>query len=254
MSFTCFRVQGRYCFGLALLVLGLPLLGATGPIATEHVRGTISSVAAQSIVVDTAQGPVTIATDSTTGYIAETPATAFDIKPGTFIGTANVQRDGRNEAVEVHIFPESMRGTAEGDYSWDLPVANRGSEMTNGTTSAPHDATMTNGTVATSQEAMMTNGTAHDASMMTNGTVENGTLKPKMTTNAVPGARTIYVSYQGGSKEIVVAPDAKIVKFSAATQSIVTNGAHVLVIGAKNGSSIQAKLIVAGENGSVPPM
>jgi len=30
------------------------------------------------------------------------------------------QPDGSLNAVEVHIFPESMRGTGEGHYPWDL--------------------------------------------------------------------------------------------------------------------------------------
>jgi hypothetical protein len=30
------------------------------------------------------------------------------------------QPDGSQRAIEVHIFPESMRGTGEGHYPWDL--------------------------------------------------------------------------------------------------------------------------------------
>ncbi|MBD5655032.1 MAG: metal ABC transporter permease [Candidatus Eremiobacteraeota bacterium] len=230
MNYARLRVLGRFSFGFGLLALGLPLLAATGPIATKHVRGTISSVSATSLAISTADGSVKVAIDPKTAYIGVTPATAVDIKPGTFIGTTNVQRNGQNQAVEVHIFPESMRGLAEGDYSWDLPSAHHGSAMTNGTVG----------------------GSQH--SMMTNGTVANGMMKPKMPTDAVPGERTIHVGYKGGSKEIVISADAKIVKFSAATKSVATNGTHVLVIGAANGSTIQAKAVVAGENGLIPPM
>jgi hypothetical protein len=31
-----------------------------------------------------------------------------------------MQPDGSQKAIEVHIFPESMRGTGEGHYDWDL--------------------------------------------------------------------------------------------------------------------------------------
>ncbi len=31
-----------------------------------------------------------------------------------------MQSDGVQKAIEVHIFPESMRGTGEGHYDWDL--------------------------------------------------------------------------------------------------------------------------------------
>jgi hypothetical protein len=48
-------------------------------------------------------------------------ASLADIKQGLFVGvTAMPQADGSLSAVEVHIFPEAMRGTGEGHYSWDL--------------------------------------------------------------------------------------------------------------------------------------
>jgi hypothetical protein len=38
------------------------------------------------------------------------------------------QPDGSQKAIEVHIFPEAMRGTGEGHYAWDLQAD---STMTN---------------------------------------------------------------------------------------------------------------------------
>ena len=41
--------------------------------------------------------------------------TLADVKQGTFVGiTAMPQPDGSQKAVEIHIFPEPMRGTGEG--------------------------------------------------------------------------------------------------------------------------------------------
>ena len=55
--------------------------------------------------------------------------TMADIKDNTFVGaTAVKNRNGRWQATELHIFPESMRGAGEGHYAWDLPE----STMTNG--------------------------------------------------------------------------------------------------------------------------
>ena len=52
-----------------------------------------------------------------------------DIKPGMFVGsTAMPAADGSLQAVEVHIFPEAMRGTGEGHRPWDLKPT---STMTN---------------------------------------------------------------------------------------------------------------------------
>jgi len=57
-------------------------------------------------------------------------ATLADIKAGSFVGIgAMPQSDGTQRALEVLIFPEAMRGTGEGHYSWDLQPK---STMTNG--------------------------------------------------------------------------------------------------------------------------
>lgn len=69
---------------------------------------------------------------------ALTNRTLADIKPGEFVGSAAVAgEDGMLHAQEVHIFPESMRGTGEGH----CPVAGIGQTMTNalvtGVASAP---------------------------------------------------------------------------------------------------------------------
>jgi len=54
-----------------------------------------------------------------------------DIKVGSFIGTTTVPGTGRqSNAVEVHVFPEDMRGTGEGSRPWDLRP---NSTMTNAT-------------------------------------------------------------------------------------------------------------------------
>jgi len=61
-------------------------------------------------------------------------ASMADIKDGLFIGSgAMPQPDGSQKAIEVHIFPDSMRGTGEGFRSWDGAP---NSSMTNGTVGA----------------------------------------------------------------------------------------------------------------------
>src|SRR4029453_13324180 len=57
-----------------------------------------------------------------------------DIKQGTYIGVAGMpQADGSQKALEVHIFPESMRGVGDGHRGWDLQAS---STMTNGNVEA----------------------------------------------------------------------------------------------------------------------
>lgn len=57
-----------------------------------------------------------------------------DIKPNSFIGTAaEPTKDGTLKAVEVHVFPEAMRGVGEGHRPWDT---SKTSSMTNGNVGA----------------------------------------------------------------------------------------------------------------------
>ena len=61
-------------------------------------------------------------------------ASLADVKPGVFVGVAAVPGEGGAlKALEVHIFPESMRGTGEGFRPFDLAP---GSTMTNGDVNA----------------------------------------------------------------------------------------------------------------------
>jgi len=98
---------------------------------TVRIRGTIERIEGPVYVVknrDGAELKLTV-TDNPL-YVAIAPATMADVKPGMFVGSAGMmQADGTQKAIEVHIFPESMRGTGEGHYDWDLKPQ---SKMTNG--------------------------------------------------------------------------------------------------------------------------
>jgi hypothetical protein len=60
-----------------------------------------------------------------------TVAQPSEVKEGSYVGTAAVpQADGTLKALEVQVFPPSMRGIGEGSRDWDLGA---GSSMTNGT-------------------------------------------------------------------------------------------------------------------------
>ena len=59
-----------------------------------------------------------------------TVAQPSEIKEGSYVGTAAVpQADGTLKALEMQVFPPSMRGVGEGSRDWDLGA---GSSMTNG--------------------------------------------------------------------------------------------------------------------------
>ena len=67
-----------------------------------------------------------------------------DIKPGSFVGSAALPGpNGTLTALEVHVFPPSMRGTGEGHRPWG---ADPNASMTNGTVGdlvVSHGRTMT---------------------------------------------------------------------------------------------------------------
>src|ERR1700761_1052964 len=89
---------------------------------TLRIRGTIESVAGAVYVVKNRDGAeVKLTVTDPQLYVAIVKSTMADIKPGQFVGaTGTTQPDGSQKAIEVHIFPESMRGTGEGHYDWDL--------------------------------------------------------------------------------------------------------------------------------------
>ena len=89
---------------------------------TVRIRGTIERIEGPVYVVknrDGAELKLTV-TDNPL-FVVIVPAKMADIKQGMFVGSAGMmQPDGSQKAIEVHIFPESMRGTGEGHYDWDL--------------------------------------------------------------------------------------------------------------------------------------
>jgi len=101
------------------------------PVPTR-VRGTIESVEGDSMQVKSRSGEdvkLHIAPDLRISGI--TKISLADIKLGSFVGATTVPGpDGGQNAVEVHVFPESMRGTGEGSRPWDLKP---NSSMTNAT-------------------------------------------------------------------------------------------------------------------------
>ena len=89
---------------------------------TVRIRGTIESVDGAAYTVKNRDGAVLKLTMADNPlYVAIVKSTMADIKPGMFVGATGVtQPDGSQKAIEVQIFPESMRGTGEGHYDWDL--------------------------------------------------------------------------------------------------------------------------------------
>jgi hypothetical protein len=114
--------------GFALVCFALPASAQD----TVRVRGTVERIDGPVYVIKTRDGSevkLTTVADNPL-FVAIVPAKMSDIKPGMYVGSAGMmQEDGTQKAIEVHIFPESMRGTGDGHYDWDLMPK---SKMTNG--------------------------------------------------------------------------------------------------------------------------
>ena len=108
---------------LGLAVLTLVAFGSNVRAQdTMRVRGTIERVDGSIYLVKTRDGTeLRIVLIDKPVLVALVKASLADIKPGVFVGSTGMpQPNGSQKAVEVHIFPEAMRGTGEGHYAWDL--------------------------------------------------------------------------------------------------------------------------------------
>src|ERR1700744_6003117 len=193
--------------GLAIAASALAssaALAATG--TPERVRGRIASATADSVTVNTsADKPVTVGLTSNTTYLKVEKSNLNKVEKGSYIGTATKDVGGTQVALEIVIFPPSLRGTGEGHYAWDtIPDttlsagAQTSSSMTNGnvstvSTSVPRvNSTMTNGDVAASQSQ--------------------------------GGVTHLVVTYKGGHEDVLVPPTAPIVTFRPGTKDLVPRG------------------------------
>src|SRR6266705_3377946 len=95
-----------------------------------RIRGTVERIDGTNLTIKANNGQsmnVKLADNYVVMGVAK--ASLADVASGKFIGTTTVgERDGALVALEVHIFPENMRGTGEGHYDWDLRPS---SKMTN---------------------------------------------------------------------------------------------------------------------------
>ena len=117
---------------LAMIALGAAV---AAPLAwaqeTVRVRGTIDRVDGDTYVVKARDGAeLKLKLAPNAQVVALIKASLGDIKQGSYIGVAGMpQPDGSQKALEVHIFPEAMRGVGDGHRGWDLQPS---STMTNG--------------------------------------------------------------------------------------------------------------------------
>jgi hypothetical protein len=122
----------RPLFAVAMIAASSLYAIAQQPPSPTRVRGTIEAVDGDVLDVKSRSGEdykLRMASDMR--LVGITKISLSDIKVGSFVGATTVPGpDGTNNAVEVHVFPEEMRGTGEGSRPFDLRP---NSTMTNAT-------------------------------------------------------------------------------------------------------------------------
>lgn len=215
-------------------LLGSPGVAMAAPMP-ERIRGTVEAVDAGAMTVRTIDGTTaTLILTKDTKVVAVAKSSLDAITPGSFVGTAT-KGDDPPRALEVHIFPESMRGTGEGHRDWDtIPDTLAGTGRAK--------SAMTNGTVKAAAAPA-----PRVKSAMTNGTVAKSA--------AAGGDQTLTLTYgDGGSKTVAVSPQTPIVAYEPTDQSAIRSGAKVMVLAERDGDKVTAVRAMVGKDGVTPPM
>ncbi len=189
---------------------------------TLRVRGSIEKADGNVLTLKSTDGAeLKLALTDNAMIVAVVKASMADIKEGTFLGSAAMpQPDGSQKALEVHIFPEQMRGTGEGHRPY-APVPN----------------------------STMTNGSASGATV---SGVDGSTMMVKYK----DGEKKIVVPPDAPivEKRIVVPPDAPIVRYEIGGKGDLKAGARFTVLAAtrKPDGTLEANRINVGRDGVVP--
>jgi hypothetical protein len=126
----------RYVFATLIAVLVAAPVQAQTPDGTPtRIVGTVEKLDGAALTVATNDGQtMTVAMASNVAIYGVEKRTLADLKPGDFVASGGVKgTDGKIHAVELRIFPETLRGIGEGQRPWAVKT----------------DGVMTNATVGT---------------------------------------------------------------------------------------------------------
>jgi hypothetical protein len=225
-------------------LVGMTLALTAGlSVATAHaaepqrIRGSVVAVSGGVLTVHPATGgDVSIVLAGDTAYLTEARSDLNHIPAGSYIGVASKNVGEKLVALDVLVFPPTMKGAAEGHFGWDKVVD------TTTTGGAGTSSTMTNGSVA----AVAESGPAGANSTMTNGSVTAET--------AMRGAKQLKLTYKGGEQTILLPPTAPVVTLQPGAVSDLKTGDVVFVNAIADGGKTTAKLILVGAAGVAPPI
>ena len=205
----------RFALAASLSVVAVAAASAQG--TSVRVRGTIEQVDGSVFTVTNAMGEtMRVALTPDAKVMAIVKSSLSGVLPGAFVGaTALPEPDGSWKAVEVHIFPESMRGTGEGDRPYDYKPKS----------------TMTNGTVKTAARSSL------------GGTVEKA------------DSHSLLIGFKEGEKQVTITPETVIVAYEHSDRVELKPGAKIYISAATkqpDGSYVTSRVNIG--RGVAPPM
>jgi hypothetical protein len=108
--------------GVAALLAFIAAGAAWAQSPPTRLRGSIAAIDGKTVTVATREGSTAkVNLADNWGVLLVVPATMADIKENSYVGIASLKgTDGTQNALEVLVFPENMRGLGEGHYPWDL--------------------------------------------------------------------------------------------------------------------------------------
>ena len=114
------RLTGLTLFATSALSIAALIGPAQAAPQPHRVRGTVVSIGGDSLVVHPATGSdITVAISGDTKYASVVKADLSKVETGSYIGTATKGTGDYMVALEVVVFPPSMRGAGDGHYDWD---------------------------------------------------------------------------------------------------------------------------------------
>jgi hypothetical protein len=161
--------------GLLAMATGVAAEAQTAP--PTRIRGTIEAADAHAMTVKTRTGDnVEIALADPLTVLTVKKVELTSIGTGNYVGIATrTGADGTQQAIEVLVFPEAMRGAGEGSYPWDLEP---GSTMTNGTVKGTVQAAAATELTVAYKDGSKTIHVAQGAPIVTFAPAERADVKP----------------------------------------------------------------------------
>jgi hypothetical protein len=160
-----------------------PSAPSTQSAPPTRIRGTIASLKGQMLTINTRDGSkVDVSLNDPLTVTTVKRLKLADIKEGSYVGVASkTGADGSAQALEVLVFPDSMRGVGEGHYAWDLQP---GSMMTNANVTAVVKAKAGNDLTLTYKDGTQKITVPANTPIVTFAPAERSDLKP--------GARVMF--------------------------------------------------------------